>query len=574
MHQKKSVPCITRSDTDICISPGKVPLSRNHVLMKKILRILLPALTGLACCLTTEAATVTIDTTTHFQTIDGFGGGSVYYTNWLPAHPDAQAIYDTMFTGLGLSYLRLANWNQDTTGSLADDSTIVAEGRKRLGSRFKIIMSSWSAPGHLKGSGSTTGSLNGTMYSRAQNTLKKSGGTFVYAEFAHWWKRSLARYANMGIVPDVISIQNEPDMNAGYHETLFDATQNDSIAGYPQALKAVHDSLATMTDPPQIYGPEVLGIGYGNFQKYANAMDRNLVDGYNYHLYHGSTGDSYVDPDGFTANLNTLTTTYTGKPWIMSEYCPMRDGNLPSDMLTLAHLIINMLTKGNVSAYINWELIWGDHGQMIEVDNPWTTKTWKVNPEYHGIRHFSRFTSPGWHRVAAASDDANVRTVAFTSPTGDSITLVALNLDTLTEKTLSTGGVFTGNTDVWQSVAKVSYSERLSPLDFDGTGTITLPPGSITTVVWTPSAATGLTPAQSTSRGISLSGSGGRLTLTTALAGAGEIAISSLDGRTLFHQAIPAGAGVIPLERSLPPGVFIARMRQGNESRILRFVTP
>ncbi len=94
------------------------------------------------------------------ESIRGFGGGMAYYQNWLNAHPQKQAIYDTVFTGLGLSYLRIGNWSQDTTAQLADDSTIVAEAKKRLGARLRVIMSSWSAPGFLKVSGQTQDAKN------------------------------------------------------------------------------------------------------------------------------------------------------------------------------------------------------------------------------------------------------------------------------------------------------------------------------------------------------------------------------------------------------------------------------
>jgi len=48
-----------------------------------------------------------------------------------------------MFTGLDLSYLCLGDWNQNSISSLVTDSEIVVEGCKRLGTRFKILMSRW-----------------------------------------------------------------------------------------------------------------------------------------------------------------------------------------------------------------------------------------------------------------------------------------------------------------------------------------------------------------------------------------------------------------------------------------------
>ena len=107
------------------------------------------------------AADLTVTPSTQYQTIRGFGGGMAYYQGWLTSHPQKQAIYDTVFTGLGLSYLRIGNWNQDTTAKLAEDSTVVAEGKKRLGSRLRLFMSSWSAPGFMKVSGQVGGVKNG-----------------------------------------------------------------------------------------------------------------------------------------------------------------------------------------------------------------------------------------------------------------------------------------------------------------------------------------------------------------------------------------------------------------------------
>jgi hypothetical protein len=63
-------------------------------------------------------------------------------------------------------------------------------------------------------------------------TLVKSGSAFAYTQFADWWARSLAAYAGMGVVPDYISIQNEPDYyNVGWETCLFDATEGTN-AGY------------------------------------------------------------------------------------------------------------------------------------------------------------------------------------------------------------------------------------------------------------------------------------------------------------------------------------------------------
>ena len=434
------------------------------------------------------AATLTLNTATRYQSIQGFGAGSVYYTNWLTAHPNRAAIYDTIFTGLGISYLRIGNWNQDTTSTLTVDSTIVAEGKRRLGSRMRLLMSSWSAPGFLKASGQINGSTSGTNLGRRQNTLKKSGTAYVYSLYAHWWKISLKKYQAKGMMPDDVSIQNEPDMNADYEETLFDPTENDSIAGYAQALKAVSDSVNTLTTKPRLIGPEVLGIGWTNVQKYAGVMDRTLVGAINFHLYHAG---SYANPDGFKSDLAGIVTSYyPGKPLLMTEYCNMT-GSGDSNMVKGAQIMVNALVSGNVSGYINWELYWGGGGQTVNVNNPWTQSSWttpngfQILPEYHTMRHFSKFINPGMTRIAATSDDANVRTVGFANAANDSVVIVAVNIDVAAKTFAASLSGYTVK-DAWQSTTGGALSARLATTAAQTS--FSIPAKSITTVILTKTA--------------------------------------------------------------------------------------
>lgn len=264
---------------------------------------------ALAAASLATAANITVDPASTAQKIVGFGAGAAYYQSWITAMSSSMQkdFYDTAFNGLNLSLLRIGNWKQEDSKSIADDAAIVKAGKERLGNRLKIEMSSWSAPGNLKPSGSVNGSDNGQKHSKSENTLKTSSsdpyGKFVYSEFAGWWKKSLQAYAAAGITPDYISLQNEPDMEAEYEETLFDPTEGE-IAGYKQALQAVRDSISTLANPPKIIGPEPLGIGYSNFEKYAKALDDKNLDGYAYHLYHAgdgndNSGTNYLNPENF-----------------------------------------------------------------------------------------------------------------------------------------------------------------------------------------------------------------------------------------------------------------------------------
>lgn len=386
----------------------------------------------------TFAATITIDTAP-LQEVVGFGAGSVYYQNWITAlsKDNQKILYDTAFTGLNLSLLRLGNWLQDETHDINADVEIVTAAKERLGSNLKIEMSSWSAPANLKASGSINGN-DGKTY--ADNSLKKSTndpyGNYVYKDFADWWVRAFKLYSAKGIVPDYISFQNEPDMNATYEETLFTPTETDSAAGYKQALNAIYDAFKNVANKPKILGPEPLGIGYNNFQKYVKELDKTKLDGYAFHLYHAgngndNSGNNYLNPENFKTAINAIGNSYNDKPIIMTEFCTMLDERREVDMVGLAHIMQVGFSSGNLNGYIAWELFWGEgSGQFIGVcTNGWGSckkDEITISPEYHAMRHFSKFVNPGAHVLATNATD-DLKTVAFKSASSDSITIVIIN---------------------------------------------------------------------------------------------------------------------------------------------------
>ncbi len=397
----------------------------------------------LAAATIASAASITVSPSDTKQKIVGFGAGAVYYQNWITAlgKETQEAFYDTAFTGLNLSLLRLGNWKQDADKSLTDDAAIVLAGKKRLGSHLKLEMSSWSAPASLKPSNSIDGKDgNGDKKKNTLNTSSTdSYGSFSYGEFAHWWKTAYQAYEAAGIAPDYISLQNEPDMDAPYEETLFEPAESNGIAGYNKALEAVSDSLNTLANPPKILGPEPLGIGYNNFQNYMAKLDDSKLGGYAYHLYHAGDGNddsekNYENPENFRKPMKAIASQWGSdtKPLIMTEFCSMTTNGQEKFMTGLAHIMQVGFTDGKLNGYIAWELFWGDgNGQLIGV----CTKGWgactedkiTINPEYHAMRHYSKFVNPGWRVVSSVSEGNNLYAVAFRSADCDSITVVAIN---------------------------------------------------------------------------------------------------------------------------------------------------
>lgn len=434
------------------------------------------------------AADVTINvspTETH-QSVIGIGGGMVYYQNWVTAHKNKSAIYDTVFNGLGLSGLRMGNWAQEDNADLSNDAEIVKEGKKRLGSNFFIEMSSWSAPPSLKNNNDINGSNGGPKAS-----LKKENGQFVYDKFGAWWKNSLQRYIEAGIIPDYISIQNEPDMDAQYEATIFDEKENGDVASYAKALEAVHKAMSGMEHCPKFLGPEPLGIGWNNTQKYINALDKNLLDGYCFHYYHSGDqshdNDKYSYPDDYLPAMKALAADYPDKPQFMTENCSMREQR-KNDALHTAWFLANAFNANRVGAYLHWNLIWGGSDGCVTVENPWETGNWKssngyiVQSEYHGLRHFSKFVRPGWFHIGSASTNGDIISCAFKSPENDAYTVVLINKGYSSHNATLSFPIATP--DEGQIIQTVPSSETWSKVlgQYKEGEKITLPANSVTTI--------------------------------------------------------------------------------------------
>lgn len=154
---------------------------------------------------------LTINMQNKRQHMYGIGGSLAFFTNWVTDHPNAELIYDAIFSELRPSVLRMRNSynqpNQFLTSEqiLINDRKIVEAAYLRLpDDKPQILMSSWTPPVELKKNGKLTGGGPDAV-------LKKdASGQFIYKEFAQYWLNSLQEYASLGIVPRWISIQNEP----------------------------------------------------------------------------------------------------------------------------------------------------------------------------------------------------------------------------------------------------------------------------------------------------------------------------------------------------------------------------
>lgn len=438
-------------------------------------------------------AHITVDTGQRYQTLVGFGAALAWYASNLAAFPDGSPIFDDVAKNLGLDIVRFRNHYQRTdntySDTLTDESTVISRLTASLGHAPKILLSSWSPPGSLKASGkeNCTGSTDPGC------TLAKDGNGFVYDKFAQYFVDSLGWYAASNIHPDYLSIQNEPNYSPSWEGCFFDSAESTQYPSYEKALRAVRTALKSVSGAPKLLGPEVINLDNSAFNSYVTDSSRSLYDVLAHHLYNKAT---WQNPDGLLGQYQSVLNDAKGLPIFQTEFDTQDDKGTGG--FGAAWAMHNTLAVENVSAFLYWGLLWGGRAgdepsnAMVWLTSDATTNQsgYLLRPQYYAMRHYARFTDPGYVRVAAVSKFDDVRVSAYVAPNGEQLTMVLLNVSG-NEKTAvfdSISGFAVQRTRAFQSKfdpngdrAQSEFWKELT--NFDTSQHFTLPPKSVLTVV-------------------------------------------------------------------------------------------
>ncbi len=434
--------------------------------MKTFKRTCIIFLIAMAMMISTQnevlAASATVDTSQTYQTIEGFGASLAWWTTNMYYHSQKGQIYNYLFKELGLDILRLRNiYHKGENNVFGVYGEIVDSFYSLSENEPKVLITSWSPPAYLKSNDYVVG---GTLDTTAS-------GEYVYGDFAQYWVDALDSFADVGIVPDYITIQNEPDWYVSNESCRMEPTENDTSAGYDQALDSVYHRLQAMGSPPNILGSEVLGIGYNNFQRYADEFNHGYLYGYAYHLYHG--GDGNVNPESFNTNLEAIASGYPGKPIFQTEYD--RGG-----WFNTAYLMHCCLVNGNVSGYFYWAAVWGEDGApLITLIGG---SLYSLEKEYWAFRQFSKAIHYGWKRVDVEVVGAYyLRASAYISPANDELSIVVVNPHPSNDYDLDL--VIPDFDITGAEIVRTSATENGVLVDYYNSGdTINIPPRTITTI--------------------------------------------------------------------------------------------
>lgn len=370
----------------------------------------------------TGSANVAVSSELRFQTLEGFGAAVGWYQDRIVG-TTPKGVYELLFPELGLDIIRFRNRDHRKDNSdnhPEQEAEIFKRGSQALGRPLKVMMSAWSPPAALKASQTEKCKNN------ADCTLAKENGQFVYQKYADFWFTSLQHYAALGVVPDWVSIQNEPDfIPPDWEGCKFEPSETAQYPGYDKALAAVHAALQKLNPPPKMLGPEVLGIHYNKVQNYLRPMNQDLVVGVSHHLYERGI-DGVWDwrdpgPDSYVNEMLGVAEA-TRKPLFQTEFETDEDKGIDGGFETAWLIHHTMVAEGAVS-FVYWDLIWEGTAGLVGMRG----KTPKPRDQYYSMRHFARFTDPGYIRVGANSDAKQVLASAYFSPDEKRITVVLLN---------------------------------------------------------------------------------------------------------------------------------------------------
>ncbi len=422
----------------------------------------------------------TVVTSRRYQILEGFGAAAAWYQERIVGETP-KGLYEALFPELGLDILRLRNRYQRSESAdrdLAIDVEIVERATKALGHTPRILLSSWAPPANLKADGKERCRGNKDC------TLKRVDGRFAYQEFADYFVKSLDQYREMGVVPEFVSIQNEPNfIPPDWEGCRFEPTETSEYPGYDTALGVVHQALSTTHPEVKLLGPEVMGIHYEAVQRYLAKLDTRLLYGVAHHLYEkGSDGvwdwrspgpDSYVDEMQLLANS-------TRQRLFQTEFMTDEDKGIEGGYETAALIQHSLVDEGAV-AFVYWDLIWDGAAGLIGMHG----RVPRIRDQYFAVRHFSRYTDPGDVRVGATPDHPDLLVSGWLAPDERRLTLVLVNRgDRPLSVELAPEDYAATTYQAVRTVFRPGKSQRWATLPVRGpTDRIELPTRSMATVV-------------------------------------------------------------------------------------------
>ncbi len=427
-------------------------------------------------------ASVSVDTSVRHQALVGFGASVAYGESELTSHPEHAAIYQAIFQDLGLDLLRFRNrYEHSGDDDLSTTAAIFNGASAALGHAPVVFLGSWSPPPALKANGSLTCSGN----AQTCTLSRASDGGFDYAGLASYWLASLGAYAAIGITPDYVGLQNNPDWipssaeigeackflpTEGASTVSVDGSDvSVSYPGYAEAQAATLAAFARLPAQPKIVAPET--SDFSVLANYAETLDFSRTTALAHQFY--GVNPNAVDVSALEA-LASLQARYQ-RPLFVTE--------MEADGFGTALSIHYATAVEGASAYLQTALMGALTGVSANTQALLGLDFSTFGPEepYYAMRHFAHDTEPGWVRVDATSTGDGLLSSAWISPQADALSVILINASSVAQSVTLNLAENWPNSSVVRSVfSGVERAASLGPLP--ARGLVELPPQAVVTV--------------------------------------------------------------------------------------------
>lgn len=390
-----------------------------------------------------------IDPTVTYQTIAGFGGANQMWGTTFPTVSDMKLAFGNDEADLGLSIFRVRVASDPNEWPLIVN---VIKEAKKYGT---IIQASpWSPPAALKSNGSDIGG-----YLLEEN----------YEAFADHLNDYISYMASQNADIDVISIQNEPDIQVSYESCDWSSSE---IRNF---LKNYGHLINTKLAAPESFNfNQTLTNSILNDADAAANMD--IVAG---HIYgSGLAPFPLAESKGkeiwMTEYLMNLNTGNAGAPaW--TSYSEEAKWNETMQMLGTIHQAM----QHNWNAYIWWYL---KRYYSFIGDGTNGTVSGQVLKRGHAFAHFSKFIRPGFVRIKTEFVTSDALISAYKSD--DQTVVVLINPGTVAITNIGLKIAGQAPASATQYVTTLSSNREKTTLqEQDSNLIIALPSKSVTTIV-------------------------------------------------------------------------------------------
>jgi O-glycosyl hydrolase len=382
---------------------------------------------GLMAATTLYPASITVNTATRYQTIEGFGGMGAIAPDWAGGTFWNQAFVNLVIDTIGVSIVRMEvpPTPDETMQFRADIQQYYKACKQRAdekGQIFKAIASVWSPPTRFK----TNGNL-------------KNGGNLKmsmvneYADFLVAFLKQFKQTTGFDLY--ALSVQNEPTLAVYYNSCQYSASDMAATivatahkikdAGLPTVIQFSDDVYCQ-----QSYMSQELSIIKQD--SVANRIARFCS------VHYGGGGGNDACYKGYSTMANAA-----GKTAWNSEF-----GNGPHTWNMAyqnARAFWDMLRDG-FSAIVYWYLSHNGSDEGVMING-------KRGPKSNSLQMYARYIRPGAVRVECTSSDQSVWSVAFTHDLQKTVTVLLLNTSSNSTTATVSGTSLPAQFDVIQASA-------------------------------------------------------------------------------------------------------------------------